>query len=107
VSCSRRVNPFSSNVSLDKGPASPKAVPAKSNSKVINGGAQKRPASPLDPTPASTGTKERDFVSKLTDDSSVLWGSLPGSLASLGKVIFFQKLLQGPSCNLHLSLVAQ
>ncbi|CAK9234379.1 unnamed protein product [Sphagnum troendelagicum] len=85
VSCSRRVNPFSSNVSLDKGPASPKAVPAKSNSKVINGAAQKRPASPLDPTPASTGTKERDFVSKLTDDSSVLWGSLPGSLASLGK----------------------
>jgi len=92
---------------MDKGPASPKAVPAKSNSKVINGGAQKRPASPLDPTPASTGTKERDFVSKLTDDSSVLWGSLPGSLASLGKVILFQKLLQGPSCNLHLSLVAQ
>ncbi|CAM6025514.1 unnamed protein product [Sphagnum balticum] len=85
VSCSRRVNPFSSNVSLDKGPASPKAVPAKSNSKVINSAAQKGPASPLDPTPASTGTKERDFVSKLTDDSSVLWGSLPGSLASLGK----------------------
>ncbi|CAM6006855.1 unnamed protein product [Sphagnum balticum] len=83
VSCSRTLNDISSNASPDKGPSLPEAVPGKSNSKTINGATHVTPASPPDPTPAHTG-KETDFISKLTN-SSVSWGSLRGTLQSLGK----------------------
>ncbi|CAM6042608.1 unnamed protein product [Sphagnum compactum] len=83
VSCSRTLNDISSNASPDKGPSSLEAVPGKSNSKTSNGATHVTPASPPDPTPAHTG-KETDLISKLTN-SSVSWGSLRGTLQSLGK----------------------
>ncbi|CAN5965344.1 unnamed protein product, partial [Sphagnum jensenii] len=83
VSCSRTLNDISSNASPDKGPSTLEAVPGKSNSKTINGATHVTPASPPDPTPAHTG-KETNLISKLTN-SSVSWGSLRGTLQSLGK----------------------